>query len=158
MALCLSLLMALSMVSFSVMAEETEAPALAATFEDIANGQPAKFVTSNLVLGENDVITSSNEAVIALDGTVTRPIYEDANVTLTINGGEAVNVTVKAKTTNVLYSNNFSSGVGDEWSLAAPAGNTPSSVGNGVLNVIIGATTVARTWNYYYPRAISGTR
>ena len=107
MALCLAMLMALSMVSFSVMAEETEAPALAATFEDIANGQPAAFVTSNLVLGEH-TITSSNEAVIATDGTVTRPLYEDATVTLTINGGEAVEVTVKAKTANVLYSTDFS--------------------------------------------------
>ena len=100
MALCLSLLMALSMVSFSVMAEG-EAPALAVTFEDIANGQPAKFVTGNLVLGEH-TITSSNEAVIATDGTVTRPLFEDATVAISIDGGEAVNVTVKAKTANIL--------------------------------------------------------
>ena len=152
MALCLSLLMVLSMASFSVMAEEA-----VVDFSAIANGQPANFVTSNLVLGEN-VITSSNEAVIALDGTVTRPIYEDATVTLTINGGEAVNVTVKAKKTNVLYANDFSTGVGSEWSLTAPTGNTVSSVTNGALHVIIGATTVNRTWNYYYPRSISGTR
>ena len=103
MALCLAMLMALSMVSFSVMAEETAA----VDFSAIANGQPAAFVTSNLVLGEH-TITSSNEAVIATDGTVTRPLYEDATVTLTINGGEAVEVTVKAKTANVLYNTDFS--------------------------------------------------
>ena len=157
MALCLAMLMALSMCSFTVMAED-EAPALAATFEDIANGQPAKFVTSNLVLGENDVITSSDEAVIALDGTVTRPIYEDATVTLTINGGEAVEVTVKSRKTNVLYSNDFAAGLTPEWVLDTPTGNTASSVIDGAFHVIIGATSVARTWNYYYPKAISGTK
>ena len=151
MALCLSLLMVLSMVSFSVMAENA-----VVDFSAIANGQPANFVTGNLSLGEN-VITSSNEAVIATDGKVTRPIYNDATVKLTINGGEAFDVVVKAKTTNVLYANDFSAAVGEEWSLKAPVGNTVSSVENGALHVIIGDTTGGRTWNTYRPAEISGT-
>lgn len=149
-ALCLAMLMALSMCSFVAMAEET-----AVTFADIANGQPANFVTGDLALGANE-ITSSNEAVISTDGTVTRPIYNDATVSLTINGGDKFDVVVKAKTTNVLYVNDFSAGVDSEWALSAPEGNTVSSVKDGVLNVIIGETTVERTWNHYYPREISG--
>ena len=157
MALCLAMLMALSMVSFSVMAED-EATVVTTTFDAVANGQPANFVTSNLVLGEN-VITSSNEAVIALDGTVTRPIYDDAKVSLTINGGEAVEVTVKAKTTNVLYANDFSSAVSTEWELQKVGSNAPSEVADGKLYLNIASDTSAgRTNIYYRPAAVSGTR
>ena len=131
MALCLAMMMALSMVSFSVMAEET-----ATDFADIANGQPAAFVTGDLSLNGN-TITSSNEAIIALDGTVTRPIYNDATVSLTINGGDAFDVVVKAKTTNVIYANDFSTDLDEAWSLDTPEGNTASSVADGVLNVVI---------------------
>ncbi len=144
MALCLAMIMALSMCAFTVMAEETEAPALAVTFEDIANGQPAKFVTSNLVLGENDEIMSSNEAIISNTGVVTRPIFDDATVTLTINGGEAVNVTVKAKTTNVLHANDFSKEA-TGWTIQVRGTNTPSSIVDGKFNVVIGATHVGET-------------
>ncbi len=153
MALCLSVLMVLSMCSFTVMAEGT-----AVDFSAIANGQPANFVTGNLVLGEN-TITSSNEAVIALDGTVKRPLFEDATVSLTINGGEAVEVTVKAKTTKVLYANDFSSAVGSEWKLNAVGTNVPSAVADGKLNVVIGATTSGRTnITYSMPSTIDYTK
>ena len=57
MALCLAMLVALSMCSFTVMAEGE------VTFADIAGGQPQNFVVDNLVLGDH-TITSSNEAVI----------------------------------------------------------------------------------------------
>ena len=144
MALCLAMLMALSMVSFSVMAEG------AATFEDIANGQPAKFVTGNLVLGEH-TITSSNEAVIAPDGTVNRPIYEDAIVKVAVDGGNATTVTVKAKTVNALYTNDFSAPLDSAWKLTTPAGNVPTQTQDGVLKVNIGDTTNGRTGNEFYP-------
>ncbi len=159
MALCLSLLMVLSMASFSVMAEET-----AVDFSAIANGQPANFVTGNLSLGEN-VITSSNEAVIATDGTVTRPLFEDATVSLTINGGEAVEVTVKAQTTNVLYSEDFAIAEATtatasnkhtfvnypEWYIGS-ANNGGSAVADGVFSVNH-TDGSGRVWLYHAPKA-----
>ncbi len=101
MALCLAMLMALSMVSFSVMAEG------GVDFAEIANGQPVNFVTADLDLGGYE-ITSSNEDVIALNGTVTRPLFEDKTVQITIDGGEAIDVTVKAKSVEALYAEDFS--------------------------------------------------
>ena len=100
MAICLAMLMALSMCSFSVMAEGT------VDFAEIANGQPANFVTADLALGSYE-ITSSDENVIALDGTVTRPLFEDKTVQITIGGGEAIDVTVKALTVEALYAEDF---------------------------------------------------
>ncbi len=100
MAICLAMLMALSMCSFSVMAEST------VDFAEIANGQPVNFVTDDLDLG-GYAITSSDENVIALDGTVTRPLFEDAAVQITIDGGEAIEVTVKAQTVEALYAEDF---------------------------------------------------
>ena len=151
MALCLSLLMALSMVSFSVMAEE-----IAVDFAEIANSQPAKFVTDDLDLGSH-TITSSNEAIIALDGDVTRPIYEDATVALTIDGGAPFDVVVKAKTVDVLYANDFSVDKGEGVVLASVEGNEPCEVRDGVLKSIIGDTTNGRTWIYFYPTATEST-
>ncbi len=150
MALCLAMLMALSMVSFSVMAEETEAHAVAVTFEDIANGQPAKFVTGNLVLGENDEIKSSNEAIISNTGVVTRPLFEDATVAISINGGEAVEVTVKSQIVDVKYYNDFTTddaGTGtstrtfpsyEGFSVSTAAG-TETTIQDGVVKVDIKA-------------------
>ncbi len=152
MALCLSVLMVLSMCSFTVMAEGT-----AVDFSAIANGQPANFVTGNLVLGEN-VITSSNTDVIATDGTVKRPLFEDATVSLTINGGEAVEVTVKAQTTNVLHANDFSTEA-TGWTIEVKGDNTPSSIVDGKFNVVIGATTSGRTnITYQMPSTIDYTK
>ncbi len=99
MALCLAMLMALSMCSFTAMAAEVD-------FAEIANGQPVNFVTADLDLGSH-TITSSDEAVIETDGTVTRPLFEDAVVQVAIDGGEAVDVTVKAQTVSVLYAEDF---------------------------------------------------
>ena len=82
MALCLSLLMALSMVSFSVMAEETEA----VTFADFANGQLQNFIVDDLLFPVGAEVTSSDESIIELDGTVNRPLLATANVTVTVNG------------------------------------------------------------------------
>ena len=152
MAICLAMLMALSMCSFTVMAEGE------ATFADIANGQPVNFVTADLSIG-GCAITSSDENVIALDGTVTRPLFEDATVQITIDGGEAIDVTVKAQTVEALYVNDFSVDVGEGWTIGCPEGNTPSSVVDGKFNVIIGATTVNRTnVTYTMPSAIDYTK
>lgn len=81
MALCLAMMMALSMVSFSVMAEGE-----AVLFEAISNGQIPEFITGNLTFPEGATVTSTKEAVIALDGTVTRPLFDVEEVTLTVNG------------------------------------------------------------------------
>ena len=168
MALCLSLLMVLSMCSFTVMAEGT-----AVDFSAIANGQPQKFVTSNLVLGEH-TITSSNEAVIALDGTVKRPLFEDATVQVAIDGGTAVDVVVKAQTTNVLYSEDFA--IAETTTAASSTKHTfvnypewyigsaetgGSAVADGVFSVnhtdeVKGATSdtkIGRVWLYHVPKA-----
>ncbi len=157
MALCLSLLMVLSMVSFSVMAEETEATPAAVTFEDIANGQPTTFVTSNLVLGANDTITSSNTAVIATDGKVTRPLFEDAKVTISINGGEAVEVTVKAKTVEPLNYSDFTVknneksisdfGATSGWEFSSSAGSTLAENGKVVINIAPNENSTYSTLN-----------
>ncbi len=144
MALCLSVLMVLSMCTFTVMAEGE------VDFSVIANGQPQKFVTSNLVLGEH-AITSSNEAVIATDGTVKRPLFEDATVSVAIDGGTAVDVTVKAQTTNVLYSEDFATD--DEGTVSgttrsfssysgfsvSTAAGTTTAIADGVVKVDIAA-------------------
>ena len=137
MAVCLAMLVALSMCSFTVMAEGE------VDFSAIANGQPQNFVFANLVLG-NHTITSSNTDVIALDGTVTRPLVKDATVQLTIDGGAAFDVTVKAQSVNALHYNDFSTAT-TEWTIGCPEGNTPSSIVDGKFHVIIGPTTVART-------------
>ncbi len=81
MALCLAMMMALSMCAFTVMAEGE-----AVLFEDISNGQVPEFITGNLTFPEGATVTSSNEAVIALDGTVTRSLFDVEEVTLTVNG------------------------------------------------------------------------
>ncbi len=160
MALCLSVLMVLSMCSFTVMAEGT-----AVDFSAIANGQPANFVTSNLVLGENTITSSSNTDVIATDGTVKRPLFEDATVSLTINGGEAVEVTVKAQTTNVLYSEDFAIAEATtatasnkhtfvnypEWYIGS-ANNGGSAVADGVFSVNH-TDGSGRVWLYHAPKA-----
>lgn len=146
MAICLSVLMVLSMCSFSVMAEG------AVDFSAIANGQPVNFVTGDLVLN-GYTITSSNKLVIAEDGTVTRPLMEDAVVKVTIDGGEAIDVTVKAKKFEPLYVNDFSVD-STGWEIDTPADNTPSSVVDGKFNVIIGPTATARTNIGYRPAAL----
>lgn len=159
MALCLSVLMVLSMCSFTVMAEGT-----AVDFSAIANGQPANFVTGNLVLGEH-TITSSNEAVIALDGTVKRPLFEDATVQIAIDGGAAVDVVVKAQTINVLYSEDFAIAETTtaassnkhtfvnypEWYIGS-ANNGGSAVADGVFSVNH-TDGSGRVWLYHAPKA-----
>lgn len=140
MAIAVALVMALSMCSFSVMAEDV-------TFADIANGQLQKFVIGDLDFS-GYTVTSSNTAIIAEDGTVTRPLFEDKVVTLTVDG-TPIDVTVKAQTSELLYANDFSADLGEGWTLNVPAGNTVPSVNDGVFNVIIGETTVNRT-NLYY--------
>lgn len=103
-AICLAVLMALSMCSFVAMAEEI-------TFDDISNGQLKDFIVSDLAdLGAYNV-ESSNEDVISIYGEVTRPLLEDEKVTLTVDGSE-FDVTVKAQTTKVLYQNNFNTAIG----------------------------------------------
>lgn len=138
MAICLAMLMVLSMCSFSVMAEGE------VDFAEIANGQPVNFVTADLSIG-GCTITSSDENVIALDGTVTRPLFEDKTVQITIDGGEAIDVTVKAQTVEALYVNDFSTDVGEGWDIQVKGINTPSSIVDGKFNVVIGATHVGET-------------
>ncbi len=158
MALCLSVLMVLSMCTFTVMAEGE------VDFSVIANGQPQKFVTSNLVLGEH-AITSSNEAVIATDGTVKRPLFEDATVSVAIDGGTAVDVTVKAQTTNVLYSEDFATAETlttvssnkhtftnyPEWYIGS-TNNGGSAVADGKFSVNH-TDGSGRVWLYHTPKA-----
>ena len=152
MAICLAMLMALSMCSFSVMAEGE------VDFAEIANGQPVNFVTADLSIG-GCTITSSDENVIALDGTVTRPLFEDKTVQITIDGGEAIDVTVKAQTVEALYVNDFSTDVGEGWDIQVKGINTPSSIVDGKFNVVIGATTSGRTnITYAMPSAIDYTK
>ncbi len=141
MALCLSLLMVLSMCSFTAMAEGE------VLFSEIADGQPQNFVYKNLVLGGH-TITSSNEAVIAADGTVTRPYLKDEVVTITIDGESACNVTVKAMTADVKDAYDFATdGVIAEDAYAAwtrtQGTNTENDalVANGKLNLVISSDT-----------------
>ncbi len=106
--------LAFSVCTFSVMAEESVLGALTAEKLAVSNGvnQVPTCIVNNLTLPEIDGVTwsSSNPAVLANDGTVTRPVAEDANVTLTATAGEetkSFNYTVKAKTTEVHFQDSF---------------------------------------------------
>ncbi len=79
MALCLSLLMVLSMCSFTAMAATVG-------FEVISNGQSANFVVNQLVLN-GYTLTSSNTDVITTEGEVIRPYFEDVQVNLSFTNG-----------------------------------------------------------------------
>ena len=136
MALCFSLLMVLSMCSFTVFAEET------VSFEDISNGQIQSFIVSDLTIPEGATVESSNETVISTTGKVTRPLLEDAEVTLTVNG-TSFDVTVKAQSVNALHYNDFSTAT-TEWEIACPEGATASSIDSGKFHVIIAAKTDIR--------------
>ncbi len=75
----------------------------ALTEEMIAGGQTPDFITESLDFPANSDITweSSNPDVISNDGTVTRPTFEDASVTLTATtaeGAKELNFTVKSFT------------------------------------------------------------
>ncbi len=103
-----------SVCTFGVMAEESVLSALTAEKLAVSDGvnQIPSSIVSNLTLPEIDGVTwsSSNPDVLANDGTVTRPIAKDANVTLTATAGteeKAFNFTVKARTTDVMYQDSF---------------------------------------------------
>ncbi len=106
--------LAFSVCTFSVMAEESVLGALTAEKLAVSNGvnQVPTCIVNNLTLPEIDGVTwsSSNPAVLANDGTVTRPVAADANVTLTATAGEETktfNFTVKAYTTAVHVQDSF---------------------------------------------------
>lgn len=89
------------------------------TAKDGGNQIPDSIVT-DLTLPSDSTITwaSSNTAVIAADGTVTRPKYKDTVVTLTATQGEEKKefvFTVKSEKTNMIFQDSFASyGVGTE--------------------------------------------
>lgn len=123
--------LAFSVCTFSVMAEETVLGALTAEKLAVSNGvnQLPTCIVNNLTLPEIDGVTwsSSNPAVLAADGTVTRPVEEDANVTLTATAGEetkSFNFTVKAYTTEVDYQDSFAYASRDAFVSQNPK-NTP---------------------------------
>lgn len=100
MALLIAMTMVFSICSFSAMAEGI-------SFEDISNGQLASFITGDLAIPEGATVTSTNEDVIATDGTVTRHLFDDEAVTLTVNG-TAFDLVVKSKKINVINAFDFS--------------------------------------------------
>lgn len=123
--------LAFSVCTFSVMAEESVLSALTAEKLAVSNGvnQVPTCIVNNLTLPEIDGVTwsSSNPAVLANDGTVTRPVAEDANVTLTATAGEetkSFNFTVKAYTTEVHYQDSFAYASRDKF-LSRSSGSTP---------------------------------
>ncbi len=154
MALCLSLLMVLSMCSFTAMADGE------VDFSVIADGQPQDFVYKKLILGEH-TITSSNEAVIKTDGTVIRPYIKDTDVSIVIDGVSRYNLIVKAQTSDVLVSSDFATAGNID---AAPYTNWKKSSGtrtdaldanaaNGKMNLSINPLTDNKNdGNPYYGR------
>ena len=161
-ALCLSMIMALSMASFSVMAED------AAPFSEIANGQPANFVTGDLDLGSHS-IESSDEDVISNDGIVTRPLAVDKTVSISIDGGEAVDVLVKSKLVEEKYVEDFSTddiilhendkdmeSIYTEWRIVGES-QSATTVENGVLKADI-VNITARTNVYFYIPAMDNSK
>lgn len=80
------------------------------TFEDIANNQIKDHVTGDLKLIDGYVWTSSMPEIVSNTGKVTRPLFADAEVTLTaINdiGEVSITFTVKAKKRSITYMNAF---------------------------------------------------
>ena len=123
--------LAFSVCTFSVMAEESVLSALTAEKLAVSNGvnQVPTCIVNNLTLPEIDGVTwsSSNPAVLANDGTVTRPVAEDANVTLTATAGEETktfNFTVKAYTTEVHVQDSFAYASNDAF-ISASSDSTP---------------------------------
>lgn len=105
---------ALSVCTFSVMAEEGVLSGVTAESLAVSNGvnQIPSSIVSSLTLPEIEGVTweSSNTDVLANDGTVTRPMIEDENVTLTAKTAteeKTFNYTVKARTTEVIYQDSF---------------------------------------------------
>ena len=110
----LSMVCAMALISslcpcFSVMADGTTLSDLTAeglAVSSTAGNQIPRSIVANLTLPEGFTWESTNPEVIATDGTVTRPMVEDANVTLTAKLGEeekSFSYTVKAKTKNVFF-------------------------------------------------------
>ncbi len=164
MALCLSLLMVLSMCSFTAMAEGE------VDFSVIADGQPINFVTSNLNvenIGEGNTFTSSNTAVISNTGVVTRPYLKDAVVHITA-GTSAYDVTVKAMTADIKAVTDFTaaeavklgtSGVAPfaKWYRSNGNADTAGVIKDGKLymNINTDTNTYNRTWINYTTTAPS---
>ncbi len=149
-ALAVALVMALSMCTFSVMA------AVEVVFEEISNGQLQDFVVTDLDF-TGYTVTSSNTAIIAEDGTVTRPLFEDVKVALDISGTK-FDVTVKAQNVNAVYYEDFSAKDGEtkledyDWDVsAAKYENSLSAVeeGKATLNFEGDTDTYGRASAFY---------
>lgn len=78
----------------------------AVTAESLAGNQLTDYIVSDLTLPDGTTWTSSNQDVISNEGVVTRPLAEDAQVTMT-DGTNSFTFTVKAQTTKVLAQNSF---------------------------------------------------
>lgn len=82
------------------------------TIESITNGQPANMITEALSLAEGYTWTASPAGVVdTATGAVTQDLAADKMVTLTADDGAGntkdFSLTVKSKTTNVIYSDDF---------------------------------------------------
>lgn len=106
--------MILSFCTFGVMAEESVLSGITAEKLAVSGGvnQIPSSIVASLTLPAIEGVTweSSNTAVLGNDGTVTRPMIEDADVTLTAKTAteeKTFNYTVKARTTNILHQDSF---------------------------------------------------
>lgn len=113
LTLSLSLIFVMTLCPcFSVSAADvTVLTAEALAVNPTAGNQVPTSIVADLSLPTDGITwTSSNPAVISNQGVVTRPLAEDANVTLTANDGVATkefNFVVKAKRTNVVAQDSF---------------------------------------------------
>ncbi len=119
--------------------------AAASDFSLIADGQLQDFVYKNLAIGDHTV-TSSNEAVInPTTGVVTPSLTKDEVVSLTIDGGDTIDVTVRKKTTKIRTAHDFSTA---GTTALYPDWDASYTVANGVLPAVISNNVTNRD---YYP-------
>ncbi len=150
----MSLLLTMSML-FSLCAFKVSANTV--TFESFSNGQLSTSVINNLTFTEGSVIASSNEALIKIEGNtgvVTRPVYNDAEATLNVDG-IPYNVVVKALKENVVLQQDFSIESADvtqlpyTWEYEAAGGVSSAKAENGKLNLSLNGehtTSGANCW------------
>lgn len=117
------------------------------TYESITNGQSRLAITENLTLGGEEVTwSSSNEDVIATDGTVTRPAVNDEVVTLTASSGnetEEFEVVVLSRLSTVISTTEFENAdVLSNYTVNDQGATVPVEYANGSIQALYSTVTV----------------